>query len=129
MPIYSYIDDDTGEVYDIVQGMNDVHEYYHNGKKLRRIYYSPNASIDTNISSENSFIEKTGKMRGTVGDIQDYSRELSEKRGGFNDPIRQKYYKDYSAKRHGAKHPEVVQKERKDRLKKLEKKTGLKITT
>ena len=30
MPIYSYIDDDTGEIYDIVQGMNDVHEYYHN---------------------------------------------------------------------------------------------------
>jgi hypothetical protein len=127
MPIYSYIDD-NGEVHDVVQGMNDVHEYYHEGKKLRRIYYSPNASIDTNVSSENSFIEKTGKMRGTIGDIQDYSRELSEKRGGFNDPIKQKYYKDYSKKRKGAKHPDVINKQRQERVKKLENKTGLKIT-
>lgn len=128
MPIYSYIDDDTEQIHDVVQGMNDVHEYYHNGKKLRRVYYAPNASIDTNASSENSFIEKTAKMRGNIGDIQDYSRELSEKRGGFNDPIRQRYYKDYSAKRKGAKHPDVIQKERKKRIKKLENKTGLKIT-
>ena len=128
MPIYSYIDDDTEQIHDVVQGMNDVHEYYHNGKKLRRVYYATNASIDTNASSENSFIEKTAKMRGNIGDIQDYSRELSEKRGGFNDPIRQRYYKDYSAKRKGAKHPDVIQKERKKRIKKLENKTGLKIT-
>lgn len=129
MPIYSYIDDDTGEVHDVVQGMNDIHEYYHNGKKLRRVFYVPNASIDTSINSESAFVEKTSKMKGTIGDIQDYSRELSDKRGGFNDPIRQKYYKEYSAKRHGAKHPEVVQQERKKRIKSLEKKTGLKITT
>ena len=129
MPIYSYIDDDTGEVHDVVQGMNDVHEYYHNGKKLRRIFHVPNASIDTQISSENAFIEKTGKMRGTIGDIQDYSKELSDKRGGFNDPIRQQYYKDYSKKRKGAKHPDIIKQNREKRIKKLEAKTGLKITT
>jgi len=129
MPIYSYIDDDTGEIHDIVQAMNDVHEHYHNGKKLRRIYYAPNASIDTQISSENAFIEKTGKMRGNIGDIQDYSKELSEKRGGFNDPIKQQYYKDYSKKRRGAKHPDIIKRNREERIKKLEKKTGLKIST
>lgn len=129
MPIYSYIDDDTGEIHDVVQAMNDTHEYYHNGKKLRRVYYVPNASIDTNISSENAFIEKTGKMRGTIGDIQDYSKELSERRGGFEDPIRQQYYKDYSKKRNGAKHPDIIKKQRGERIKNLEKKTGLKITT
>jgi methyl-accepting chemotaxis protein len=129
MPVYCYIDDETGDIHEVVQGMNDLHEYYYNGKKLRRIYFAPNASIDTNVSSENSFIEKTAKMRGTVGDIQDYSRELSEKRGGFNDPIRQQYYKNYSSKRKGVKHPEVLQKERKERIKNLEKKTGLKIST
>lgn len=128
MPIYSYIDDDTGEIHDVAQGMNDVHEYYHNGKKLRRIFYVPNASIDTNVNSESAFVEKTAKMRGTIGDIQDYSKELSEKRGGFNDPVRQKYYKDYSAKRKGAKHPDIIQKQRKERVKKLESKTGLKIS-
>jgi hypothetical protein len=128
MPIYSYIDDDTGEIHDVVQGMNDPHEHYINGKKLRRIFYVPNASIDTNVTSEAAFVEKTAKMRGTIGDIQDYSKELSEKRGGFNDPIRQQYYKDYSSKRKGAKHPDIIKKQRKNRIKKLETKTGLKIS-
>lgn len=128
MPTYSYIDDDTGEVYDVFQKMEDVHEYYHNGKKLRRIYYVPNASIDTNVDSESAFIEKTGKMKGTVGDIQDYARDLSEKRGGYHDPIRQKYFKEYSKKRGGRKHDEVIKHERKKRIKKLEEKTGLKIS-
>jgi len=129
MPTYSYIDDDTGEIYEIVQKMTDIHEYFHNGKKLRRIYFSPNAAIDTNVNSERGFIEKTRKMKGTIGDIQDFSRDLSEKRGGDNDPVKQKYYKEYSQKRSGAKHPDISRKESIERVKKLEKRTGIKITT
>jgi len=128
MPIYSYIDDDSGETYDIVQGMNDVHEYYHNGKKLRRLYFAPNAAMDMNANSESSFIEKSARMKGTVGDLQDYSKELSEKRGGFNDPVRQEYYKNYSKKRKGVSHPDVLESKKKEKLAKIEKKAGVKIT-
>ena len=46
-------------------------------------------------------------MKGTYGDLQDYSKELSEKRKTMNngvDPVQQKFFKDYSKQRKGAKH-------------------------
>jgi hypothetical protein len=130
MPIYEYIDDESGEIHEVVQGMNDKHEFYIEGRKLRRLFSSPNASIDSNIdpSSINQFMEKTSKMRGTIGEMQDYSRELSERRGGESDPVRQKHYSDYSKKRNGKEHPDVVAKKKKERLKNLESKIGVKIS-
>ena len=55
---------------------------------------------------QQSFVEETGRKRGTVGDMLDYSRELSEKRAQKNggvDPIQNKFFKDYQ-RRVGKKH-------------------------
>lgn len=130
MPTYTFIDDDSGEVFDVVQSMNEKHELTINGKQMRRVFHIPQASIDTKVSpsNEGAFLEKTSKMRGTIGDMQDFSKELSEKRGGEHDPVRQSYYKDYAKKRKGKDHPDVMKKKRQERLKKLESKMGVKVT-
>ena len=131
MPLYTYIDDDTKEVFEVVQRMTEKHELIINGKAMRRVFEVPNATIDGKINpfDERAFVEKTARMKGgTIGGIQDYSQELSEKRGGEQDPLREKYYKNYEKKRKGMKHPDVRARERAVRLKNLEAKTGLKIT-
>ena len=45
-------------------------------------------------------------MKGSVGDMLDYSKELSEKRAEKNggvDPVKQKYFRNYE-KKTGKKH-------------------------
>ena len=69
----------------------------------------PNASIDSNPDpfSAQQFTEKTKDMKGSMGDMWDYSAELSQKRklalGGV-DPIRKKAEQKYSEKRKGMKY-------------------------
>ena len=46
-------------------------------------------------------------MKGTMGDMWDYSKELSDKRKevmGGTDPLRKKAEKEYSKKRKGMKY-------------------------
>ena len=71
--------------------------------------------VDSLVTKYSGIINKTGKMTGTMGDVQDFSREMSEKRASMNggvDPVKQQYYKNYSKERKGAKHPQEL-KERK----------------
>jgi hypothetical protein len=52
----------------------------------------------------------TGNKKGTMGDLFDQSKELSEARKkihGGKDPVKQKYWKEWSKKRKGKKHPEM----------------------
>lgn len=116
-PIYSYTNDETGEIKDILQGMNDNHSYSEDGKQWRRLYSVPNASIDTKIDpfSAKDFINKTGTKKGTVGEVMDLSAELSHKRAestGTEDPVKRKLFQDYN-KKVGKKHlldkPKVIE--------------------
>lgn len=110
MPLYTYRNPKTGEEVDLVQGMNDIHEFTdENGLKWDRVFYAPNASIDTRTDefSQQKFIDRTASKKGSVGDMLDYSAEMSAKRAekaGGVDPVKKKYLEDYSAKRKGAKH-------------------------
>jgi len=110
MPIYTYKHPEQEEYRDEVQGMNDKHVYFDSdGLEWKRVFTIPNASIDTQIDaySEKQFREKTAGKKGTFGDIMDYSKELGQVRAESNggiDPVKQKYYKDYSDSRNGAKH-------------------------
>jgi hypothetical protein len=48
-----------------------------------------------------------------MGDMLDKSQELSQKRADKNggvDPVKDKFFKDYSAQRKGAKHPDEKKK-------------------
>jgi len=118
MPLYLYQNKKTGEIREILQSMNEVHEY--NGEKgseksWERIFTIPQASIDTKQDpfSTNDFLDRTKSKKGTYGNMMDYSKELSEKRAsvmGGVDPVKQNYYKEYSKNRRGAKHPDTFKK-------------------
>ena len=110
MAIYIYKHPDQEKYIEEVQGMNDKHVYFDSdGLQWKRIFTIPNASIDSQIDPHSSkdFVNKTANKKGSMGDIMDYSKDLShqraEKNGGI-DPIKENYYKDYSSKRNGAKH-------------------------
>jgi hypothetical protein len=51
-------------------------------------------------------------MKGTYGDLLDYSAELSEKRASKDgeDPLKRKYFEEYKKKRGGKKHLKDVPK-------------------
>ena len=113
MPIYLFKNPKTGKIISVFQSMNEEHTYFDNGIKYERVFTIPNAQIDGDIDADSSekFIEKTGKMKGTLGEIWDYSQELSDKRAAKNggiDPVRQKAEEKYSKKRRGMKYKSHV---------------------
>lgn len=109
MPLYTYEHPESEETIEVLQGMNDVHVYIDSsGIEWKRVFHSPNASIDANIDpfSQKAFTEKTGANKGTYGEMVDRSKEMSNKRKdklGY-DPVQKKWFKDYSKKRNGVKH-------------------------
>lgn len=113
MPLYTYFNSETEEYRDIVQKMNDVKEYFgENGDETswKRIFTVPNASFDSKIDpfKASEFARKTGSKKGTYGDLLDKSAELSQQRAditGGADPVKAKYFENYSKTRRGAKHP------------------------
>lgn len=112
MPLYIYENKETGEIREVFQNMKDKHEYFGevgNEDSWKRVFTVPQASIDSEIDpfKPSDFVEKTGKKKGSYGDVLDRSAELSEKRADLNggiDPIKRKYFDDYSKERNGAKH-------------------------
>lgn len=116
MPVYLYLNEETGEIKEIVQSMMEEHVYSEDGINWKRVFTVPKTSIDTKIDpfSANEFIRKTNK-KGTVGEVMDLSSELSEKRAektGEGDPVKKKLFNDYE-KRVGKKHlldkPKVIE--------------------
>jgi hypothetical protein len=112
MPEYLFENPKTKEVISVIQGIDEKHTYSEEGKEFARVFTIPNASIDSSIDpfSSQHFTEKTKDMKGSMGDVWDYSKELSEKRkeitGGEGDPIRKKAEEKYSKKRRGMKYKE-----------------------
>ena len=121
MPLYTYRNRCTGEVRDVIQRMDETHEYFgEDGTQdyWDRVFYPPNFSIDGAINpfSQEEFMRKTENKKGTVGDLMDRSAELSEKRAeqaGGEDPLKRKYFDEYAKARGGKKHikdkPKVYQ--------------------
>ena len=108
MPIYIYKHPEEDIYEEVVQGMNDPHVFSKDGIEWQRVFLSPNAAISSSDDpfSSNAFVEKTANMKGTFGDMMDYSAELSEKRAeksGGEDPLKKKMFSDYE-KRVGKKH-------------------------
>jgi len=112
MPIYLFKNPKSNKIVQVYQEMNAEHSYSENGIKYERVFTVPNAAIDSEIdpNSAQQFVEKTGKMKGTLGEIWDYSKELSEKRAKSSgvDPVRQQAEASYSKKRKGIKYKEKV---------------------
>lgn len=110
-----------------------------NGIQWRRVFTAPQMATKglkpVDPFSQKQFREKTGAMKGgTVGDLWDYSKELSQRREektGTADPVRQKYYSKWSEKKGGMRHPAELAEHQQKTLKatneKLKEK-GIKIT-
>ncbi len=97
------------------------------GVQWKRIFTRPQAAFDTKCDpySAKDFVKATNK-KGDVGGLWDRSKEMSLKRAdkeGGEDPVRNKFFENYSRRRKGKKHPE---QQRQDSVKNL-KKQGIKL--
>lgn len=110
--IYLYKNPESGEIIEVVQSMNDVHEYEENGVAFERVWTVPQAVIGMKVDpySKRQFLEKTDKP-GNVGDLWDRSEELShmraEKNGGV-DPVKKAEDEKWSKERGGKKLPKKM---------------------
>jgi hypothetical protein len=122
MPIYTYKHPKKEKYIELLQTMNEKHEFVdESGLQWERVFYPPNFSIDSRINPHDAqaFTRMTHSKKGTLGDLFEASKEMSERRGGAEgDPILQKKYQDFE-KKTGKKHIEVKRVESKKRLKKL----------
>lgn len=113
MPTYIYCNPETEEIREIVQTMSEDHVYFGEKDepkiKWNRVYSVPTASIDSKIDPFNNaqFVDESSKKKGSVGDLWERSRELSEKRSKIigEDPVKRKMFDQYSKERRGLKHP------------------------
>lgn len=123
MPQYLFQNEQTGEIKEIIQSVNDTHEYSENGEKWSRIWTIPNTAINTMVDpfSEQSFLSSTDNKKETIGSLLDRSKEASEKREKIAgiDKNKEKYFDNYSKTRKGAIHPELRKKKAKEDLKKM----------
>ncbi|MFT6546526.1 MAG: hypothetical protein ACJAT2_003875 [Bacteriovoracaceae bacterium] len=116
MPIYLYKHPNKDQYVEIVQTMSEDHVHFDDdGLEWKREWFSPQLNTEGSIDPFNNvaFIDKTGKMKGTHGDMMDYSKEMSEKRKsitGGKDPVQEAYYKKYSSTRKGSVHPDQKKK-------------------
>jgi len=111
MPVYAYIHPDTEQVIEIVQSIHDKHVYIDkDGIEWRRLFTVPEVNTQGTLkatASAKEFTEFTKNKKGNLGDLWDRSKELSEKRKKIygKDPVRKKYYEDWSKKRNNKIHP------------------------
>ena len=111
--IYTFRNTKTDEIKEVEMPMKDYKPYKgENGNEdfWERIYDIPQVNIGDSKTEDpfntNSFIDKTSRLKGSYGDIMDYSAELSEKRAALNggeDPIKRKHFDNYE-KKTGKKH-------------------------
>ena len=115
--IYKFRNTQTDEIVEVEMSMKDYAPYKgESGEEdvWERVYETPqiNMGVSTAKSldpwSRNDFINRTKDMRGNYGDIMDHAKEMSEKRAKESftgeDPVKRRYFDDYSAKRGGKKH-------------------------
>ncbi len=84
------------------------------GTKWNREWAPPQVNGQGSIDpwSNADFVNKTAG-KGTMGDLLDRSKELSDKRAqeaGGKDPVKEKYYKQYAKDRGGAPHPDKMKR-------------------
>ena len=81
MPIYVFKHPEKEQYVELAQSMSEKHIYFDDdGLRWERVYFSPQFNTQGKIDAfdNKKFVDKTGKMKGTYGDLMDYSKELSE---------------------------------------------------
>lgn len=109
--IYTFQHPDTGELVDVSQKANDEHVYFDStGLKWNRVFSVPYTASNTKADpfSSKDFSGKFDNKKVKIGDITDASAEMSsirEQKLG-EDPVKNKFFDEYSKKRRGISHPE-----------------------
>lgn len=108
MPEYIYEHPETKESVIVWQSVHEEHVYEINGVSYDRVYTVPQASIDTRIDPYSAKDFRNKAKGKNIGELWDRSAELSAQRTAKEgrDPVKEKFFKDYSKRRKGAKHPE-----------------------
>jgi hypothetical protein len=131
MPFYLFQNPNNGKIVEIFQNMKDPHVFFdEKGLEYQRVLTVPNCAVDSKIDpfSSKDFAEKTRNKKGTIGDLLNKSKELSEKRGGeSNDPVLKKYLSSYEGEK-GVKHTSQIKKEKIEKANKKLKKLGVSIS-
>jgi hypothetical protein len=120
MAFYLYKNPETEEVKEIWQNMNDEHVYSEGGVEWKRVYTKPHAAVQAASKldpfNKRGFIDKTGNMKGTIGDMMGLSEEMSAKRAekaGNEDPVKRKFFDNYEkniGKKHLADKPKRIER-------------------
>lgn len=111
MPIYIYQHPKSKKLIEVIQSIHDKHEYIDKDNvKWDRVFTAPELNTQGTLKADSSpkdFSDYTRNKKGTIGDLWDRSAELSEKRKKIygKDPVKEKYFKDWSKKRKGRIHP------------------------
>lgn len=133
MPLYSFTNKTTGQSEDIFfsykevpkigeEWMDETGEIWIRATHLPQA--APNGLKPIDPHSSKQFVNKTGAMKGTVGDLWTASEELSAKRAEKNggiDPVREKHFDQFEKSRRGTTHPARLAERQKKAQKKLEK--------
>lgn len=102
MPVYIFQHPKTQAVKEVVQRMNEPHTFVEDGVEWTRIFVSPQAAFNTQISATDSksFVDKTRNKNYSLGQLWDMSAELSQKREGMSgvDEVRVKAEDAYKQK-------------------------------
>jgi len=116
MPTYIYKHPNKEKYIEVIQSMNEDHVYFdENGLEWKREWINPQLNTTSSIDpwDNASFVNTTSNTKGNLGDLIDRSKEMSMKRAEQNngvDPVKQKYFENYSKKRGGQLHPEQRKK-------------------
>lgn len=110
MPQYLYSNpSNPEEIVEVFQHMKDVHQHFVDGVEWRRVWTVPQACIDSSSAidpfSSRDFVEKTGKKKGSYGDLMEAAKIAHEQRvekRGF-DEVKNKFLENYK-KTNGTEH-------------------------
>jgi hypothetical protein len=109
MPIYIFQHPVTKKYKEIVQSIHAEHIYIdENGFEWQRVFTAPQLNTEGTLGAEctkEKFSEFTKSKKGTIGDLWDRSKELSEKRRKIYgaDPVKKEFKEQWSKKRKGKK--------------------------
>ncbi|MBP01503.1 MAG: hypothetical protein CMM25_01640 [Rhodospirillaceae bacterium] len=115
MPLYIFKHPEKEEYKEVMFSMDEEKLYQKDGKVWERVFSSPQLNTSSSIDpwDNSSFVNTTSNTKGNMGDLIDRSKEMSLKRAEQNngvDPVKQKYFENYSKKRAGQLHPDQKKK-------------------
>lgn len=132
MPTYTFVSPD-GSTIDKHLNMQQPPEAYREqvieGRVYKRVYEVPQMAINTAPgTSSGDFHRKTAGKNMTIGAMQDLSKEMSHERAAKDgvDIVREKHYQTYE-KNVGAKHKDVVKREKLAKADASLKRFGVKV--